>query len=331
MNSPAAIYAIRWLIKDTFRQAVATRIFWVMLTVSIVAAVFCLGVSVSGGIDRREPGDTELYHQNKPVDASNPIQGEMQLLFGAFRVPLPRGQEDAVRFLQVVLASLVAGSFGLLLILLWTAGFLPEFFQPSAASVLFAKPIPRWTLLVGKYLGVVVFVTLQAAIFFSGTWLAIGLRTGVWNYAYLLGIPLLGLHFAVVYSFSVLLAVCTRSTVACMFGSILFWLVCLGMNYGRHAAAALPELSQGTAAMPAASNWLVEVGYWILPKPADLVLIQQQALHAGDYFVTLSYQPEFKAVMASGAFSVEGIILTSLLFVGMMLATATRQLAATDY
>ena len=36
MTASAAVYAIRWLIVDTFRQAAATRIFWIMLGVSAV-------------------------------------------------------------------------------------------------------------------------------------------------------------------------------------------------------------------------------------------------------------------------------------------------------
>src|SRR5262249_44586523 len=154
--------------------------------------------------------------------------------FGAVKAELPRGRtagaygEAGVHLLQVILAKGGAGAAGLIPALLWTAGLLPEFFQPSSAMVLPAKPLSRGALLLGKYLGVVLFVTFQAAIFFGCTWLALGLRTGYWMPEYLTGVPLLGLHFAVVYSFSVLLAVCTRSTVACVFGTILFWLVCFG-------------------------------------------------------------------------------------------------------
>ena len=59
-------------------------------------------------------------------------------------VPIAAGSM-LVRFLLTSEAALV-----------WTAGFLPDFLQPSAASVLFAKPVPRWTVLLGKYAGVVI-------------------------------------------------------------------------------------------------------------------------------------------------------------------------------
>ena len=53
--------------------------------------------------------------------------GTLDLAFGAVRVPLARDARDAVHFLQLVLAAGVADALGLLLTLVWTAGFLPGF------------------------------------------------------------------------------------------------------------------------------------------------------------------------------------------------------------
>jgi ABC-type transport system involved in multi-copper enzyme maturation permease subunit len=329
MNLSAAIYAVRWLVRDTFRQALATRLFWLMLAVSGLCIVFCLGVSIEGGELRRDPHTGEVLDSAGRTRNEPGFQpGRMTLLFGAVPVEFSNDRVTEIRFLEGVLALRVAGAAGLLLALLWTAGFLPEFLQPGAAAVLLAKPVPRWSLLVGKYLGVVAFVAFQAAVFFGGTWLALGLRTGVWLPHYLLGCPLLVLHFAALYSFSVLLAVCTRSTVACIFGSVLFWFLCYGANYGRHAAVAHPYLVPGSAPRPASFRVLVEAGYWALPKPADMDILLNQALQAQDLFATL---PEFEKVREKGAFDPELSLLTSFLFAVAMLAVASRQLALTDY
>ncbi len=321
MTGPQFIYATRWLIRDTFRQAMATWIFWIMLGVSLLCIVFCLGISVEGGLDAPRPGDTERYtKQGKPFTGQNPNPAVMSLMFGAVRVEVPRDRATGVHMLQVLLATWVAGSAGLLLTLVWTAGFLPEFLQPSAASVLFAKPVPRWALVVGKYLGVVAFVAFQVFVFFAGTWLALGIKTGVWQYAYLVGIPILVLHFAVIYSFSVLLAVCTRSTVACIFGSILFWLVCWGINLGWYYTAHLPGMSSLT-------GFLAGVGYWTLPKPADMVGLLEQTLQTGQHFSALSSWD----VVQKAAVMSELSLLTSLLFAVVILVISGRQLEATDY
>jgi ABC-type transport system involved in multi-copper enzyme maturation permease subunit len=332
MTGPQIIYAVRWLVRDTFRQAMATRVFWIMLGVSVLCVVFCLGVSVEGGLDRRQPGDTELYtRDNKPFAGHNPYPATMSLLFGAVRVEVPRDRETGVHMLQVLLATWVAGSAGLLLALVWTAGFLPEFLQPGNASVLLSKPVPRWVLLLGRYLGVVAFVAFQVIVLFFGTWLALGIKTDVWQYSYLIGIPILVLHFAVIYSFSALLAVCTRSTVACIFGAILFWLVCWGVNVGRHYAVALPSLVPGAAPMSPVTALMAEAGYWVLPKPADFVVLLEQVLQTGRHFASPSNWEVFRVTDRQGAFDPGAALLTSLLFAGVMLGLASRQLAQTDY
>jgi ABC-type transport system involved in multi-copper enzyme maturation permease subunit len=310
----------------------ATRIFWIMLAVSGLCVLFCLGVSVEGGLDAPKAGDTELYTRgNRPFTGGNANPAKLSLLFGAVRVEAPRFRETGVHMLQVVLATWVAGSAGLLLALVWTAGFLPEFLQPGNAAVLFAKPVPRWTLLVGKYLGVVAFVTFQVTVFFGGTWLALGLKTGVWLYPYLAGIPILVLHFAAIYSFSVLVGVCTRSTVACIFGGVLFWLVCWGINLGRHYTLAMPALAPGTPPLSPLTGFFVEASYWLLPKPADLVVLLEQTLQAGQHFAVPSSWEVYQVADRTGGFVPELSVFSSLAFAAVMLALSGRQLAATDY
>ena len=277
MNASATLYAMRWLIVDTFRQATATRIFWIMLAVSGVFILFCSSVQVSGGILPRLPDDTALFGKNnKPLTSQTQAETKFSLLFGAMTVDAgTRSAEDAVNFLQVMLATMVASYLGFLLTVLWTAGFLPEFLQPSNAAVLFAKPVPRWTLLVGKYVGVVAFVAFQAGVFFGGTWLALGAKTGFWQANYLLGIPLLVVNFAVIYSFAVLVAVLTRSTVASVFGCVLFWALCWGINYGHHFLYAAPLLAGGQSEVGSVTGFLAQASYWLLPKPGDMEWILQ--------------------------------------------------------
>jgi hypothetical protein len=308
----------RWLVRDTFRQSLHGRLFWLMLSISAVCVLFCLGVGIQGGEPLLAPDDIEVGRPH----------GQLTLAFGAFRGPLFRDGEAAVRFLQLVLGEWVAGAGGVLLALVFTAGFLPAFLEPHASAVLLAKPVPRWVLLFGKYLGVLAFVGFQATVFVGGTWLALGLRTGYFPADYLWCIPLLLLHFAVVYSASVLLAVCTRSTTACVFGSILFWLVCWGMNYGRHALVTLPALDSGATPLPTALTGMAEAAYWLLPKPADLGIVLERALDAGNQLGTV---PAFEAVEKMGAFYPELSVLTSLLFAAGMLVVAARHLATLDY
>jgi ABC-type transport system involved in multi-copper enzyme maturation permease subunit len=252
----------------------------------------------------------------------------LTLAFGAIRLPIGRDAEDAVRFLQVMLAGGVADAAGLLLALIWTAGFLPTFLEPSAAAVMFSKPVPRCWLLLGKYLGVLAFVGFQATIFVGGTWAALGLATGWWIPEYLLCIPALVLQFAIMYSASVLLATCTRSAVACVLGSVFFWLFCWGLNYGRHAVVAMPYLDADASPLPSGFRTLVETIYWVLPKPADFSILLQKILQASDYHAAV---PAFDTVQQVNAFHPELSILSSCLFAIVLLVVAGRELSATDY
>jgi len=328
MNSPAVIYAVRWLTWDTFRQAVASRAFALLLGVNLLAIAFCLSVGLDEPASKL-PGDVELYDRHgDPLTGPNPDPGRMTFAFGAVKLDLFRDGAASVHFLTVVLGKWVAGGAGLLLALVLTAGFVPDFLQPSAASVLLTKPVPRWVLIAGKYCGVVLFIAFHAAVFFTGTWLALGLRTGIWLPGYLLAMPVLVIHFAVIYGFSVLLGVSTRSTIACVFGSVLFWLICFGTNYARHAALALPILAPEAPAYPAALLAVLEFGYWVLPKPADLMVVLDSALGAGAHFAQL---PEFAVVLERDLLDPVLSLTASLFVAAACLALASQQLSATDY
>jgi ABC-type transport system involved in multi-copper enzyme maturation permease subunit len=305
-----------------------------MLAVSLLCILFCCSVGIRGAPSPvRGPGELKEFIPRGDPLAADPekaaqwgvdvVQGELTLGFGALRIPLGRDAEDTVRVLQLLLAGGVADAFGIILALVWTAGFLPTFLEPSAASILLCKPVPRWSLLAGKYLGVLAFVALQATIFVGGTWLALGLRTGGWTWAYLLCVPLLLLHFGIFFSFSALVAVCTRSTISCVLGSVLFWLLCWGLNYGRHSIVTAPQLP-----LSPAFHGIVEVAYWVLPKPADLGLVLFDALQAGNSFSTLF---QYEVLQSQGAFCPEFSVLSSILFTIATLAIAGRQLGTTDY
>jgi hypothetical protein len=214
--------------------------------------------------------------------------------------------------------------------LVWTAGFVPESLHPSAAAVLLAKPVPRWLFLAGKFLGVVCFIALHVTIFFVGTWLALGLRTDHWPVGYLMGIPLMTYHFAVMFSFSVMLAVLFRSTTACVVGGVLFWIVCYAVNYGRHYAVTA-NLYPGGVELPAFTVFLSEFGYWVLPKPADFTILLEKSLNLGAGMMTLEEQAPFNLMLENNLFHPILSILTSCLFPAFALWASASHLAKTDY
>ena len=346
-----------------------------MLAVSGVCVVFCLSTSVEGL--PHKPTDEAPYHVPKAeakkagdLAGVDVPEGEITFLFGAVRVPWAKYHEDAVRWLQLLLAGFVAGTLGLLLTLIWTGAFMPTFLEPAAVSVLLAKPVPRWSLLLGKVVGVLAFVAFQAAVFVLGTWAALGVRTGTWAPQYLWCVPVLVLHFAIFFSFSCMLAVWTRSTIVCVFGSLVFWMVCFGLNYARHHALAelpgeptaqLTRANQAAAALGAmtptgtpadAARAAAGAGVAKLdepPPPAPLTRRASTALELGYWVLPRPIDvelmlgellgadehatpvPEYKRVRERGQLHLDASLLASCLFALVMLAIAGYEFVKADY
>ncbi len=354
MSLPAAIRTVRWMVRDTFRQAVSTKLAWVMLATTAVCTAFCLSVGVTG--DDRPAGDRDfrgivtapeairlgyeaaaaagrpditpveaekLGRERAAADGLPVAGGHLSLGFGAVVVPIGRTRDDSVRQLLLILVGLVGDTMGVLLALLWTAGFLPTFLEPHSATVLLAKPAPRWALLVGKYAGVCLFVGLNAVVFIGGTWTALGLKTGVWYASYWLAVPLLVLNFGIFYAVSAFLAVWTRSTVAAAFGTLLFWVLCWAMNYTHHHLLAYPVLE-----LQGSSNLAMEVSYWFLPKPFDLGAVFYDAMRAEGF---TAKPEELRILQESGRFHPELSLLASGAFAAGTLAAAAVEFELTDY
>ncbi|MCS6896761.1 MAG: hypothetical protein NZM29_02215, partial [Nitrospira sp.] len=101
MNTPQVITILGWILRDTFQQAKATRIFWTMLVFSAVCILFCLGVSVEGGLDIRDPQDGVIDPRtDQPAVGPVADYGWLHLFFGAFKVPLARDRVSAVHLLH---------------------------------------------------------------------------------------------------------------------------------------------------------------------------------------------------------------------------------------
>jgi ABC-type transport system involved in multi-copper enzyme maturation permease subunit len=322
------------MVRDTFRQSVATKLFWVMLAVTGVCILVCLSVDVVGDMPKLThpfevpaflpPGEAQRLGEDVVrEDGVRVVSGEVSLGFGMMTVKLGRNRDDAVKYLQIILAAFLADTVGVLLALLWTAGFIPTFLEAQSATVLLSKPAPRWLILAGKYLGVVLFVTLHAVLFVAGTWVALGIKTGVWNGTYWLAVPLLVISFGTFYAVSTFLAVCTRSTVAAAFGTLLFWLLCWAVNYTHIKLSTDPP--QG---LTPTAQVLLKAGYWALPKPMDFNAIFHDAIGAEGY---LAQVPELQFAQTHGQLHPEWAVISSIAFAGVVLGLAAYEFRQMDY
>jgi hypothetical protein len=101
-----------------------------------------------------------------------------------------------------------------------------------------SKPIGRLRLFLTKYLAGLTFVALQVSVFSLAAFLVIGLRSGSWEPALFLAIPIVLAFFSYLYAFMVLIGMLTRSAIASLLITILLW---LGI-FALHIAEAGPLL-----------------------------------------------------------------------------------------
>jgi hypothetical protein len=170
----------------------------------------------------------------------------------------------------------MAGWVGLLVAIIVTAGSIPSLLQRGTLDLLLARPVGRPGILAAKYAGGCIFVFLVATLVIGGSWLAISLRTGHWNFYFPLTILTLTFFFAVLYSVSVLVGVLTRSHATAAVMTLLTWLACYGVGRAR-----IHYLSpEGVGGSPGVVR-SVKIAHMILPKTSDLSLMNQLLVSRG--------------------------------------------------
>jgi ABC-type transport system involved in multi-copper enzyme maturation permease subunit len=121
-------------------------------------------------------------------------------MLGEFVAKMQSGFSGGL-FLGVVLFGVLA-----------TAGAVPDMLERGTVDLYLSKPLARWQLLLGKYLGAVAVVLANILYFIGALWLISGIRLGVWNVAFLSSALLLTLVFACLYAVIVFTSVLTRTT-----------------------------------------------------------------------------------------------------------------------
>jgi ABC-type transport system involved in multi-copper enzyme maturation permease subunit len=229
--------------------------------------------------DGREARFTVTTRGSRIRDARD-WQYEPGLFFGAlplswFRMSLTY----SVYLIENRLVNMIGGWVIVLLGVIVTAWSIPSMLGKGTVDLVLSKPVTRPGLLVFKYVGGLTFLFLNAAVAIGGVWLVLGLRTGIWSWAFLLSIVILTFFFAILYSVSTLVAVTTRSTVVCILLTLLTWvfLFVMGLLHGMAHPAPRPPPVRGappemetTVAFPPWAVRAVDAVHAVLPRTADL-------------------------------------------------------------
>jgi len=208
---------------EAYRALNAKKMFWIVLGISglVVAALGCLGIN--------EHGLKIAFWQIDSVGLNSQT------------VPPPL-------FYKWLFLNLGVGFWltwiATILALISTAGIFPDLITSGAVDLVISKPIGRLRLFLTQYAAALLFVTLQVTIFSVASFLVMGLRGGVWIPGLFIGIPLVVCFFSYLYAVCVLVGMLTRSTVAALLLTLLFWAFVSGVGKAENVLLAFRTMAE---------------------------------------------------------------------------------------
>jgi ABC-2 type transport system permease protein len=239
------------LVRDTFREALARKIFWVLFglsTLMILFFLFLLKIDIVAGAT----ATVSLF--GRATNANPNVDRVVRGVYGSIAT-----------FLY---------TFGMFLAVFASSGLVPSVLEPGRIELLLSKPISRAHLLLGRYLGNVLVVSLNSIYLVLGVWTILGVKTGIWSPIFLIAIATTTFIFSVLLSVVVLIGVVLESAAAATMITLALMIIS-------------PILAQTTQMMKLlSSEWsrnLWRVLYYTFPKVYELGKITLDAIQSGTF------------------------------------------------
>lgn len=197
------------MLVDAYRELNSKKMFWISLILSglVVAAIACVGIN--------DNGLTILWWTIS-----------LSVLNTSFLSPASFYKFVFIQFGFNFWLAWIAS----ILALISTASIIPDLVAGGSIELSLSKPIARVRLFLTKYATALLFTGLQVAVFTVASFLVIGVRGGSWEWSIFLAIPLVLLFFSFIYCVCALLGLVTRSTIAALLLSVLFWFFLFLLN-----------------------------------------------------------------------------------------------------
>lgn len=193
---------------DAYRELNAKKMFWIVLFLSGLVVLVFGAVGVKDGKLAFFWWETAIPVIFEPADL-------YKMMFSAFGISV------WLAFAATILA------------LISTASIFPDFISGGSIDLYLSKPMSRLRLFFTKYLAGLLFVALQVGIFAMASYFVIGFRGGVWEPGIFLAIPLVVCFFSYLFAVCVYFGVITRSTLAAVLMTILFWFFLFCLDRGE--------------------------------------------------------------------------------------------------
>jgi ABC-type transport system involved in multi-copper enzyme maturation permease subunit len=255
----------RALLEDAWRQILDNTVFRILavVTVLMVLPTFLVaatpeGIDVLFGLWRLD------YSEFGP---------------GFGRLDGEAVSKQFVRTVQELLVQGLAGTVGVFFCIAATAFFVPRMLEKGAADVVFSRPISRATLLMSRWFAGVLFVAVLSFLLVGGMHLGFLLRSGHSDPGFLGSALTLTYLFAILHCLSTLVAVVTRSSVAAILVTVVFfpmnsclqngWVVKEAAFAAREARMADGEEAEEQGATMRTLARVLDALHWVLPKTND--------------------------------------------------------------
>lgn len=233
----------------------------------------------------RAPGVAEPeYAFDVTTTGGSAIRGwphKVSLFFGAWTLPVPINLGVTLFWIQDRLVNGLGAALALLISIVITAFFIPNMLRKGSLDLLISKPIGRSQLLVYKYIGGLTFMFLVSAFTVGGVWLALALRSGVWDVKFLIVIPVLTFTFAILYAVSTFAAVFTRSAIVSILLSVGFAVFLYIVGQIKSVFDAIKSDERTKNELPEWSFTLVDTLNNVLPRYKDLDKLTTKVLSEG--------------------------------------------------
>ena len=100
---------------------------------------------------------------------------------------------------------------GIFMSLFATSNLIPTLLQPGFIDLFISKPVSRLAIISGRFLGAVSIVAFNIFYLVIGTWLIMSLKTGIWNFGFLLSGVMIIITFTILYAMMMFLGMITKS------------------------------------------------------------------------------------------------------------------------
>jgi len=253
------------LIRDTFREALARKIFWGLFGLSALMILFFLFLLK---IDIVEGGLAAVSLFGRTASRTADVDRLVRGVYGCIAT-----------FLY---------SWGMFLAVFASAGLIQSVLEPGRIELMLSKPVSRTHILLGRYVGNVLVVSCNVIFLVLGIWTILGVKTGIWSPSFLIAIATTVFAFAVLLAVVVLIGVLFESTALSTMVTVALMIIS-------------PILAQTTVMLKLlSSEWSRQIWrtlYYSLPKVYDLGKMTLDAIQSREFN---GYMP----IWTSGVFGV---------------------------